>query len=167
MGQYTLNHEIYKSIQEQVIKWDIRGKYHINVWEFLLVIRISAFILLVWQYIERKHREKEKNYTLQRLSVGIDPSMFCLSFSLSPPSGHLCVGFTLCSGPLRLCGSCSDGSVSLGLQPHREDPGGLSIWRTVGGVSIILCLFGVDPFYCIKVLYDYSQLSVLLIAKIY
>ena len=48
-------------------------------------------------------------------------------FSLSSLSGHLRVGFTLRSGPLRLRGSCSDGSVSLDLQPHREDPGGLSV----------------------------------------
>lgn len=47
--------------------------------------------------------------------------------SLSSSSGHLCIGFTLCSGPLRLCGSRSDGSLSLGVQPHREDPGGLSV----------------------------------------
>lgn len=44
-------------------------------------------------------------------------------------SGHICVGFTLCSGPVRLSGSYSDGPVSLGLQPHRKDPCGLSIRR--------------------------------------
>lgn len=48
----------------------------------------------------------------------------CVSFFLS---GYICVGFTLCSGPVRLPGSCSDGSVSLGLQLHRKDPCGLSI----------------------------------------
>lgn len=47
----------------------------------------------------------------------------CFFFS----SGHLCVGFALCSRPLRLHRSDSDGSVSLGLQPHRENPGGLSV----------------------------------------
>lgn len=74
-------------------------------------------------YREETQGEREKWHATKVISWNV------LSFllSLSPPSGHLCVGFTLCSGPLRLCGSCSDGSVSLGLQPHREDPGGLSI----------------------------------------
>lgn len=51
----------------------------------------------------------------------------CSVSPLFSPLGHLCIGFTLCSGPLRLHGSGSDGCVSLGVQPHREDPGGLSI----------------------------------------
>lgn len=43
--------------------------------------------------------------------------------------GYICVGFTLCSSPVRLPGSGSDGPVSLGLQPHRKDPCGLSVRR--------------------------------------
>lgn len=71
--------------------------------------------------VYREETARYKGYQLESTHL-------CSVFpSLSPPSGHLCVGFTLCSGPLRLCGSCSDGSVSLGLQPHREDPGGLSV----------------------------------------
>lgn len=53
--------------------------------------------------------------------------MPCVFLSLFSSSGHLCVGFALCSGPLRLRRSYSDGSVSMGLQPHGENPGGLSI----------------------------------------
>lgn len=63
----------------------------------------------------------------------------CVFFSLFSSSGHLCVGFTLCSGPLRLRGSYSDGSVSLGLQPHGENPGGLSVR---GERKVKISLFG-------------------------
>lgn len=58
----------------------------------------------------------------------LDSNLF-LHLLVSSPSGHLCVGFALCPGPVRLRGACSAGCVGLGLQPHREDPGGLSIWR--------------------------------------
>lgn len=51
----------------------------------------------------------------------------CVFLSLFSSSGHLCAGFALCSGPLRLRRSYSDGSVSLGLQPHGENIGGLSV----------------------------------------
>lgn len=60
-------------------------------------------------------------------------------FSLFSSSGHLCVGFALCSGPLRLRGSYSDGSVSLGLQPHGENPGGLFVR---GEREVKISLFG-------------------------
>lgn len=57
----------------------------------------------------------------QRLpnAPGERSSSICLNrlvfVSLSSPLGHLCVGFTFCSGSVRICGPDSFGSVRLGL----------------------------------------------------
>lgn len=76
----------------------------------------------------------------------LKPARLCsssLPFPPSSPSGHLCAGFTLCSGAVGVCGSCPAGSVSLGLQPHREHPGGLSVWRGPE-VGFLFYSFGVN-----------------------
>lgn len=69
----------------------------------------------------RKRTQTDPNITVSRKQLFQHASVYL------PLSGHICVGFTLCSAAVRLPGSGSDGPVSLGLQPHRKDPRGVSV----------------------------------------
>lgn len=78
--------------------------------------------------INRTHHKRDFEGAHSIWSWSVPPRPCSVSPSLCSPSGYLRVGFTLRSGQVGLRGSRSAGSVGLGLQPHGQDPGGLSVW---------------------------------------